>query len=109
MRVKCIFSIGDPPDMRRRNEAATRLQSHLEVLERFLCSSIPEASKKSRPCPGSGHVGRGSFVGSADSEVLGWGFSCKGCVGSVVVIEVLEGLDHLGDFVDSHWQVGAGI
>src|SRR5271166_1296566 len=49
MRVKCIFSIGDPPDMQRRNEAATRLQSHLEVLERFLCSSIPEASKKSRP------------------------------------------------------------
>src|SRR5271166_5098737 len=69
----------------------------------------PSRAGKARLCPGSGHVGRGSFVGSADSEVLGWGFSCKGCVGSVVVIEVLEGLDHLGDFVDSHWQVGAGI
>jgi hypothetical protein len=52
---------------------------------------------------------RGSFVGSADSEVLGWGFSCKGCVGSVVVVEVLEGADHLGDFVDARWEIGAGV
>ncbi len=52
---------------------------------------------------------RGSFVGSADSEVLCWSFSCKGCVWSVVVIEVLECLDHLGDFVDAQWQVGAGV
>ena len=21
----------------------------------------------------------------------------------------MEGLDHLGDFVDAHWQVGAGV
>ncbi len=52
---------------------------------------------------------RGSFVGSADSEVLGWGFSCKGGVGSVVVVEVLEGVDHFGDFVDAHWEIGAGV
>ena len=49
------------------------------------------------------------LVGSAGSEVFGWCFSCKGSVGSVVVIEVLEGLDHLGDFVDSHGEVGAGV
>ena len=49
------------------------------------------------------------LVGSAGSEVFGWCFSCKGSVGSVVVVEVLEGLDHWGDFVDSHGEVGAGV
>jgi hypothetical protein len=54
-------------------------------------------------------MGPGGFVGSAGGEVFGWCFSCKGSVGCVVVIEVLEGLDHLGDFVDAHGEVGAGI
>ncbi len=38
----------------------------------------PGGSDCASACPGSGHMRRGSFVGSADSEVLGWGFSCKG-------------------------------
>src|SRR5271166_2633108 len=54
-------------------------------------------------------MGLGGFVGSAGSEVFGWSFSFKGSVGSVVIVEMLEGLDHLGDFVDSQWEVGAGI
>src|SRR6201997_2409288 len=53
--------------------------------------------------------GTGGFVGSAGSEVFGWSFSGKGSVWSVVVTEVLEGLDHLGDFVDADGEVGAGI
>jgi len=51
----------------------------------------------------------GSFVGSAKREVFGWGFSCKGSVWSVVVVEVLEGVGQFGDFIDAHWQVGAGV
>jgi hypothetical protein len=42
-------------------------------------------------------MGLGGFVGSADNEVFGWCFSGKGSVGSVVVIEVLEGLEHALD------------
>jgi len=43
----------------------------------------------------------GGFVGSAARQVFGGGFSCKGSVGSVVVVEVLESVDHFGDFVDA--------
>src|ERR1700690_1968812 len=54
-------------------------------------------------------MGLRGFVGSSGSEGFGWRFSGKGSVRAVVVIEVLEGLDHLGDFVDARGEVGAGI
>jgi hypothetical protein len=38
---------------------------------------------------------------------IGLGFSCRG-PGSLVVVEVLEGVDPLGDFIDAYWQIGAG-
>jgi hypothetical protein len=48
----------------------------------------------------------GRVSSAADREVLRWGYSSKGAVGSVVVIEVLEGVDALGDV---ERQVGAGV
>ena len=40
---------------------------------------------------------------------MGWGLSCKGSVGPVVIVEVLEGFDPFGDFIDAHGQIGAGV
>ena len=51
----------------------------------------------------------GGLRGSAKREVFGWGLSGKGSVGSVVVVEVLEGVDQLADLVDAQWQIDAGV
>ena len=55
------------------------------------------------------------LFGCALSKIVGWGFSAKGSVGSVVVVEVLEAvedrielLDGLGEFVDGVEFVSPG-
>ncbi len=50
----------------------------------------------------------GFFRGSADEKIQ-LGFSGKGFVRSVVIVEVLEGLDMLGDFVDLGGQFDEGV
>src|SRR5207247_5993564 len=64
---------------------------------------------ESRVCPGSGHMRRGAFVGSADFEILDWSFAVEGAVRPEVVIEVLEGVNVLGDLVDVVRQVDDGV
>jgi hypothetical protein len=51
----------------------------------------------------------GFFRGSADEKKFSWGFSGKGVVRSVVIVEVLEGLGLLGDFVDLGGQFDDGV
>jgi hypothetical protein len=40
---------------------------------------------------------------------LGWGFSCTGSMGPVVVVEVLEGVDGFGDFIEAQAKIDAGV
>ncbi|HEX3496311.1 MAG TPA: hypothetical protein VHT02_03895 [Methylocella sp.] len=51
----------------------------------------------------------GFFRGSADGEIFGWGFSGKGSRWSVMIVEVLEGLDMLGDIGDLGGQFDVGM
>jgi hypothetical protein len=47
--------------------------------------------------------------GSADGEIFGWGFSGNGSPRSGVIVEALEGLDMLADFVDLGGQFDACV
>jgi hypothetical protein len=47
--------------------------------------------------------------GSADGEIFGWSFFGNGSPRSGVIVEVLEGLDMLADFVDLGGQFDAGV
>src|SRR4051794_20717327 len=52
---------------------------------------------------------RGAFVSSAGLEILVWGFAVESTVRPEVVVEVLEGVDVLGDLVDVVGQVDDGV
>jgi hypothetical protein len=52
---------------------------------------------------------RRALLGSADLEILVWCLSVESAVGSEVVVEVLEGIDMLGDLVDVCGQVDDGV
>lgn len=41
---------------------------------------------------------------SADFEILAWCEAVESAVGSMMVVEMLERIDMLGDFVDLGWQ-----
>src|SRR5690606_2164904 len=64
---------------------------------------------RARMCPGSAHMRRRAHFGSADLEILVWGQSVEGSVRPEMVIEMLEGIDVLGDLVDVVWQVDDGV
>ena len=81
-----------------------------EYKETCRTSAILNASsRKSSGCPRSRHMRRRGLLARVILEVLDRGQSGKGSVGSVVVIEVLEGIDLLGDFVDAVGEFDAGI
>jgi hypothetical protein len=52
---------------------------------------------------------RRALLGSADLEILVWCHSVEGSVRPEVVVEVLEGIDMLGDPVDVAGQVDDGV
>ena len=54
-------------------------------------------------------MSRRGFVGSAYFEVLRWCGSCKGSVRSVIIVEVLESIDEIGDFFDFVGDFDAGV
>jgi len=46
-----------------------------------------------------------SYPVSADFEILVWCQAFESAMWAMVVVEVLEGIDVLGDFVDHSWQI----
>ena len=59
-------------------------------------------------CPGSVHLRRLGLLAGA-VEILVWGLSAKGAVGSVMVVEVSEGIDAFIERLEAMRQVVAGV